>query len=116
MSYNIINVKTREQLDELYDDSALTVRGVNKDMFDDLVRCLIRSGGLIKNDLYLISGATMNREYKLTGNNRYNDCINIICVPLENLSRGKLMECRSEMNARWFDDVVDSHLRRENSV
>lgn len=59
------------------------------------------------------TGKEYNDEFKLTGSNRYSDTLHCLCFPLDGLDVGKLAMFKIKMQDRWFDDIVDNDLRRE---
>lgn len=62
---------------------------------------------------YQFTGADMNAEYGLTGNNAYPDDLRFLCFPLDGLDVGRLAIFKLIAGDRWFDDIVDNNLRRE---
>ena len=101
---DIINVNTKEQLDFLYDNWAMTWEGLTEESFEE---ALEECGGENAKG-YLIKGKDMNAHYHLTGTNAYPDDLNIFAVyPFKGLAM--------MYEARWFTDIVDSNTRREKS-
>ena len=82
---NKITVTTREQLDALYSNSALTFEGVapDKENLEAVLTWVKNYTPLKREDVYVIEGNLMNREYNLTGDNAYpeTDCT-ILCIKL----------------------------------
>lgn len=112
-----IEVKSKEQLDELYNCSALTFLGLlaDEESIKGLVNWL-KKYSEISNPLpiYIISGKTMNINYKLTGTNKYKDDLSIISIKnddIKNLSA--IVIPRFELGGRWFDDIVNNNASRE---
>ena len=65
-------------------------------------------------DEYLVfTGADMNAEYGLTGNNAYPDDQHFLCFPLHGLDIPRLTVFKLIAEDRWFDDIVDNNRRRE---
>ena len=62
---------------------------------------------------YYFTGADMNAEYGLTGNNAYPDDLRFLCFPLDGLDIGRLAFFKLIAADRWFDDIVDNNRRRE---
>ena len=101
---DIINVNTKEQLDFLYDNWAMTWEGLTEESFEE---ALEECGGENAKG-YLIKGKDMNAHYHLTGTNAYPDDLNIFAVyPFKGLAM--------MYGARWFTDIVDNNTRREKS-
>ena len=79
------------------------------------VPVLFGSGNRSLEDVYVIEGNLMNREYNLTGDNAYpeTDCT-ILCIKLDDMERPMAVTLpRFAVGGRWFDDVVDNNARRE---
>lgn len=114
---NKITVTTREQLDALYNNSALTFEGVapDKENLEAVLTWVKNYTPLKREDVYVIKGNLMNREYNLTGDNAYpkTDCT-ILCIKLDDMERPMAVTLpRFAVGGRWFDDVVDNNARRE---
>lgn len=111
--YNTIKVETKEQLNELYNSSALTFVGIE---FTDNNICQILTwikmySELKKNpmDIYFIFGKTMNEKYQLKGDKRFQDDLNIVSIKLTDIKEPtSLCIPRFEVGAKWFDDIVDN--------
>ena len=114
---NKITVTTREQLDALYNNSALTFEGLAPDKanLEAVLTWVKNYTPLKREDVYVIEGNLMNREYNLTGDNAYpeTDCT-ILCIKLDDMERPMAVTLpRFAVGGRWFDDVVDNNARRE---
>ena len=116
---NVTKVTTKKQLDELYEDWALTLEGLAPDEknlkeFLDWVRELTP---LKREDVYTIEGSVMNREYHLTGTNAYpeKDCT-LVCIKLSDMENHSAVTYpRYQIGGRWFLDIVDNNARREEA-
>lgn len=114
----IINVTSRELLDELYEGGALALVGIESltehksQTFADL---LLMAGMPMSEDatVYQISGQLMNDEYGLTGTNAYKPDLNIICIKVGDLS-GDVYAGARTLGARWFAEIVDDNAYRED--
>ena len=114
-----IEVNSKQQLDELYNCSALTFEGfyANDENIDKLVKWL-KGHSEISNPLpiHIISGQTMNINYGLTGSNKYKEDLTIVSIKNEDIKNlGAIIIPRLEIGGRWFDDIVDNNARREKS-
>ena len=114
---NKIKVNDRATLDALYNNSALTFEGVAAS--DENVKAVLtwvkNYTPLKREDVYVIEGSLMNREYGLTGDNAYpeTDCT-ILCIKLDDMEKPMAVTLpRFTVGGRWFDDVVDNNARRE---
>ena len=114
---NKIKVNNRATLDALYNNSALTFEGVAAS--DENVKAVLtwvkNYTPLKREDVYVIEGSLMNREYGLTGDNAYpeTDCT-ILCIKLDDMEKPMAVTLpRFTVGGRWFDDVVDNNARRE---
>lgn len=102
MKYEIIKVTEKEQFDELYKNWAMTWEGLRSEDFEEALDCCGGEGA----KGYLIKGHDMNRRYRLTGDNRYPEDLNIFAIyPFKGLA--------IQFGARWFTDIVDNNRRRE---
>ena len=102
---DIINVNTKEQLDFLYDNWAMTWEGLAEESFEE---ALEECGGENAKG-YLIKGKNMNKHYHLTGTNAYPDDLNIFAIyPFKGLAM--------MYGARWFTDIVDNNARTEKAL
>ena len=114
---NIIKVTTKEQLDALYEDWSLTIEGLapDEENLKELLDWVKELTPLKREDVYVIEGSLMNREYGLTGDNAYpeTDCT-ILCIKLDDMEKPMAVTLpRFTVGGRWFDDVVDNNARRE---
>jgi len=116
---NAIKVTTKAQLDALYDDWSLTVEGLDpaEKNLKELLDWVKEFTPLKREDVYVIAGAVMNREYGLTGTNAYPDenCT-LVCVKLADMERPNAVAVpRFQIGGRWFTDIVDNNARREET-
>lgn len=115
---NKIFVKTREQLDDLIKDSALTWEGLKIDTEADYkqVTDWMREHGAnpkTKN-VYITTGKTMNALEGLTGSNAYPNDLFIVSFKLSEIENWKaLVMPRFAVDGRWMDDIVENNRRRE---
>lgn len=109
MKYAIENVTTKEQLDNLYNNSAFTIEGLAEESIADLISWLNENTIFTTEEpiVYITKGNVMNRVYNLFGNKAYSDDLTIISVVGIDLMRVALK--RFSVGARWFDDIVDNN-------
>lgn len=117
--YELIEAK-EEDLDKLYDNSAFTFEGfrVDDENLTKLVNFLKENTDVILPiKIYRISGEMMNSKYGLTEDNAYPDDLNIVSLPLTNWKKlGNLPSYKIQMDARWFDDIVDNNAYRQEEI
>lgn len=114
--FSIKRATTKNQLDYLYGESAMTFEGLSESSLGDLYSWLVSEGAEPAEECiaFTISGAVMNELYELTGQNAYPDDLTIVSVPLSELAHAeKIFISMRQYGGRWFDDVVENNLRRE---
>lgn len=114
-----IYVDTKEQLDNLFNGSALTSEGLSEESIPDFINWIKERSEMTEETVCIISGKFMNESYELTGTNKYPDDLTIVSVPLDIIKDiNALVIDRFSIGARWFDDIVDnnSHREKENKV
>lgn len=110
-----IYVENKNILDELYNDSALTMEGLAEDSIPDFIDWIKERTELENERAYIITGKIMNEKYMLTGDNSYSDDLTIVCIKLSDMKNpNNIFTARFEIGGRWFDDVVDNNIDREN--
>lgn len=114
---NKILVETREQLDELIKDSALTWEGLNLDEenYEAVTGWIRDCGAKVKTkNVYITMGKTMNQLEGLTGKNAYPDDLSIVSFKLSEIENPMALALpRLRVGGRWMDDIVDNNRRRE---
>jgi hypothetical protein len=104
--------KVSEKLDEFFARSAFTFEGI--DITDKIgnkkLERAIREAGYEKEEIetWWFTGKDMNEKYHLTDDNAYSDDLVFLVIPDFYNPMFKLM-----VNARWFDDIVQSNAYRE---
>lgn len=105
-----------ELLKKAYDGSYYTITGAGGDLEEwknGYAEMLSQQGiGSVK-EWFSFKGADMNKEFSLTGTNRYDDDLTFLVFPLDGLDVGKLAIFKLQMGDRWFDDIVNNNLSRE---
>lgn len=112
----IIEANTKEILDELEAESALTIEGLAESSIPDFLNYLKETVGLKSETAYKITGSFMNANYFLYGSNAYPNDLTIVSVKnseIENI--GKLALLRFQFGGRWFDDIVENNRRRQDN-
>ena len=115
---NIINVTTTQQLNALYNQSALTWEGLSSDEENlNAVRDWLEKHEAltyVEPDFHIIKGKFMNEQYGLSGDNAYpEDCT---LVSVTDINQMKIALPRFEVGGRWFDDIVDNNARRKEEL
>ena len=113
---NIINVTTKKQLNKLYNQSALTWEGLSSDEenLNAVKDWLKEHKAILHNDeptFHIITGAFMNEQYGLSGDNAYAEDLTLVSVT--DINQMAIVIPRFEVGGRWFDDIVDNNARRE---
>lgn len=102
----ITNVETKEQLKELYDCSAMTWEGLNTDE-DNLKAALeVCCVDGVDGEIFITKGKTMNEICRLSGDNAYQDDLNIVSIK-------NFKGLAFRVGARWCDDICDNNAHRE---
>ena len=109
----IIRVNSREELDFLYEDNALTVVGLCRESIPDLFNILKENTTVHRERVFITSGKLMNEQYGLTGKNAYPDNLTIVSISLEDFDVEPMILKRFEFGGRWFNDIVDNNARRQ---
>lgn len=107
------NVSTKEELDALYNQSALTWEGLLstdeslRQVQEWLEEHKVDTSSLV---FHIISGEYMNEAYGLRGDNAYPKDLTIVSVT--GIDVTPVIIPRFEVGGRWFDDIVDNNRRR----
>ena len=111
---NIKTLTTALELKELEDNSALTIEGLAEESIPDLIEWIKQYTPLVREDVYVTKGKTMNAVYHLTGNNAYTDDLTLVSIKLDDMEHYETIVIpRFQIGGRWFDDIVDNNARRE---
>ena len=109
-----IHIFSAEDLKALYDDSALTITGLKVDSIPDFVKWVESYTKLLRRRAYIVSGKVMNSYCGLTGDNAYQDDLNLVAIKLSDIADyTKIVLPRFQVGGRWFDDIVDNNRRHE---
>lgn len=109
---NKITVKTLKELKTL--GSALTIEGLTDEAIPDFLDWIKKYTPILKEDVYITKGATMNKVLNLTGNNAYPDDLTIVSVRLDDMQNSSaIIMPRFAIGARWLDDIINNNLMRE---
>lgn len=108
-------IVNKTELDNLYNQSALTWEGMNADEenLQAITNWLGRNGAISFNAtpiFHIITGELMNVTYGLTGDNAYPN--NLTLVSVTGIDQMKIAFARFDVGGRWFDDIVDNNMRR----
>ena len=98
----IIEVKTLEQLKDLYNCSAMTWEGLREEDFSVALNMCGAEGA----KGYVTKGKVMNNLCSLTGSNAYPDDLTIFSID-------KFKGLAIQYGARWMDDIIDNNADRE---
>lgn len=101
-------------LNQLYDDSSLTIEGLAPDDIEAFVDFVDEAASLKKRRAYIISGKTMNKAYRLHDENKYPEDLNIVAIMLADMKNPSAVAIpRFSIGGRWYDDIVDNNAIRE---
>lgn len=113
-NFTLIESKSKEDIEILKKDWAVTIEGIAKENFEDFLDWADRFAKLKKRELHLTPGRVMNEAYGLTGNNRYPENLNIVSIKLEDMENPNALAIPKMMvGARWMYDIVENNLARE---
>lgn len=114
--FEIKKIKSKKEIDALSNVSAFTFTGLDtsKESLKQAVNWLNGHNALTEENLvfYVILGKLMNREFGLTGNNKYPDDLSIVSVTGIDITN--IILARFEVGGRWLDDIIANDLEREN--
>ncbi len=117
---NKIEVKTKDELDELYNGSAFTLEGfdTSKENIQKLIEWFNNYGGIREPlSIFITKGSVMNKEYGLTDRNAYPDDLNIASIKLEDIKEvSRVAIPRFAIGTRWFSDIVDNNKVSQNQI
>ena len=113
MNINIVNTDATT-LQDLIDNSALTIEGLAADSIPQFVEWIEEHTPLKNKTIYVTKGALANREWGLTGRNAYPSDLNIVSVKLDDMENfKKIVMPRFQIGGRWMDDIHDNNVRHE---
>lgn len=114
--YELIEA-TDDDLVNLEKGSAFTFEGLMSDdkNLNDLVDFFNEKTNIkIPMKIYHATGEKVNTLYGLTGRNAYPNDLDIVLLPLDNWNElGDLPMIKTQIGARWFDDIVDNNRMRQ---
>lgn len=121
INYKITEVEKKEQFNKLYSESVLTLEGFLMD--NNNIKAYLnylKDRGFLRNnkeiEIFHIKAKAMNDTYNLMGNNAYPDDLNIVCISLNDLKNiGRLAIDKFSFEGRWFNDIVDNNIARNNT-
>lgn len=112
----IINTDAKT-LKELVDDSALTIEGLVESSIGNFLDWVENTAGLKVRRAYVTKGSLANGEWGLTGDNAYQDDLNIVSVKLDDMKDwNKVVIPKMQVGGRWMDDIYDNNVRRERAA
>lgn len=100
----LINVETKEQLQELTKAWAMTWEGLSEDSFEEAMEMCCEDG--VDGIGYVITGKRMNEICGLTGDNAYPDDLHIFMIK-------NFKGLAIQYGARWLYDIVRNNADRE---
>lgn len=110
----IIHCKTKADIKKLVDDWAITWEGLDtsEENLKQLFDWVSQYTKVLNQKVYVVSGALMNRSYRLVGDNRYPADLNIVSIMSEDLeNKNSLSVPRLKVGGRWMYDIVEDNKR-----
>ena len=110
----IVELQKRQDIEDL--GSAATIEGLELNSIPKYVELIEKLGGKFKIkpgeklNVYVTSGAQMNKSFRLKGSNAYPDDIHIVSIKLEDFDH-EMDFClkRLQFGIRWMDDIIDNN-------
>ena len=110
----IVELTNRKSIEDL--DSAATIEGLEINSIPDYVNLIEKLGGKYKIkpgqklNVYVTSGAQMNKSFRLKGSNAYPDDTHIVSIKLEDFEH-EMDFClkRLQFGIRWMDDIINNN-------
>lgn len=110
----IVELQKRQDIEDL--GSAATIEGLELNSIPDYVNLIEKLGGKYKIkpgqklNVYVTSGAQMNKSFRLKGSNAYPDDTHIVSIKLEDFDH-EMDFClkRLQFGIRWMDDIIDNN-------
>lgn len=102
--------------EKAYRGSYYTILGCGGDIkeWTDGYEKLLKENGIgTPTRWYICNGKDINRKFRLTGDNAFKNDLTCLFFPIQNLNVGKLAIFKLRMGDRWFDDIIDNTLRRQ---
>ncbi len=102
-----------------YKGSYYTIIGAGGDLQEwvDGYNKMLEEQGIGKPQAWFkATGAQVNKEFGLTGNEAFKARLIILFFPLDDLDIGRLAVFKLKMGDRWFDDIIDNSLRRQREA
>lgn len=110
----IVELQKRQDIEDL--GSAATIEGLELNSIPKYVELIEKLGGKFKTkpgeklNVYVTSGAQMNKSFRLKGSNAYPDDTHIVSIKLEDFEY-QMDFClkRLQFGIRWMDDIIDNN-------
>ena len=110
----IVELQKRQDIEDL--GSAATIEGLEINSIPKYVELIEKLGGKFKTkpgqklNVYVTSGAQMNKSFRLKGSNAYPDDTHIVSIKLEDFEH-EMDFClkRLQFGIRWMDDIIDNN-------
>lgn len=107
----IVELQKRQDIEDL--GSAATIEGLELNSIPKYVELIEKLGGKFKTkpgeklNVYVTSGAQMNKSFRLKGSNAYPDDTHIVSIKLEDFEY-QMDFClkRLQFGIRWMDDII----------
>ena len=109
---DIKKVNTKNMLDLLANESAITIEGVNLDEVNMFIDFMVEEEILKKQpkEVYIWTGKFMNEVCKLRGENAYQEDFHFLAIGAEyngELAGSHPFKCEGKY--RWLDDIIGNN-------
>ena len=104
-------------LNDAYNHSYYTILGAGGDLkewVDGYERLMEKEGIGKPVAWYTCKGREINERFGFVGDNAFQNDLTCLFFPLDELHVGKLAMFKLRMGDRWFDDIVQNTLSRQN--
>lgn len=115
MEFEKIEVKEFSTLNELKNDSALTIEGLldTNENLESFLEWVAEKTELNKNVIYVTKGSLMNEYCKLSEDDKYDDDLSIVSIKLSDMKNPQAIVLkRFAIGARWMDDIISNNINK----
>ena len=106
----------KADLQKAYDGSYYTILGAGGDLIEwiDGYEKMLKKRGIGKPvEWFMCNGKDVNEKFSLFGDEQFQNDLTILLFPLDGLNVPKLAIFKIKAGDRWFDDIIDNSLHRQ---